>query len=75
MSDVTTKLAARTVAGKSMGGTYRGWRIVNVSANWYQACKGSRRLSVGAMRHGDISELVERYHRVVDEHEAADASA
>ena len=46
---------------------YRGWVLVEVGRNFYQACRGSRRLSVGAVRHGDFREMEERFRTIVDQ--------
>lgn len=69
MSDVILKKASRTVPGTSRGNTYKGWKLVETGHNYYHACKGSRRVAVGSQRHGDINDLVERFHRKVDEME------
>lgn len=72
MSDIMTKKPARTVVGMNTTNAYRGWRLVNTSQNWWCACKGSKRVSVGAMRHGDTNELVARFRKKVDEIEGAE---
>lgn len=66
MTDILTKKASRAVHGTSRGNSYRGWVLVNACGNYYKACKGSRSVGVGSVRHGDINELVKRFHEVVD---------
>lgn len=46
--------------------TYRGWRLVETGHNYYSACKGAYRISIGSPRHGDLNELTERFKRLVD---------
>lgn len=73
MSDITTKLPARTVAGQNLTNAYRGWKLVCVGGSfcdYFVACKGSRRVPVGAMRHGDSNELYARFRAKVNEMEA-----
>lgn len=66
VTGIMTKKAARTVHGTSRGNAYRGCVLVNVCGNYYVACKGPRRVAVGSQRHGDINDLVNRFHAVVD---------
>ena len=73
MSDVLLKKASRTVHGTSRGNAYRGWVLINVSQNYYKACKGPMCVGVGSVRHGDINDLVERFRAKVDEVEGGDA--
>ena len=52
-----------------MAGTarrYKGYVLVNVSQNHYVAARGSERIPVGAVRHGDFDGLIKRFHQVVD---------
>lgn len=53
---------------------YKGWVLVEVSANYYSACKGNRRVGIGSVRHGDIASLHSRFRRKVDELERKEAS-
>lgn len=50
---------------------YKGWLLVNVSQNHYVASKGTERLPVGAVRHGDFDGMIKRFHQVVDKREAS----
>ena len=49
--------------------TYRGWKLVETAHYYYHACKGSVRVAVGSMRHGDREELTKRFMQVVDKAE------
>ena len=50
--------------------TYKGWKLVETAHNYYHACKGSKRVAVGSIRHGDRDELTKRFMAVVDELES-----
>lgn len=45
---------------------YRGWKLVETSQNYYHACKGSLRVAVGSIRHGDREGLTTRFKKIVD---------
>lgn len=45
---------------------YRGFTLVNVGTNYYQACRGSERIPVGAIFHGDYAALQQRFIAAVD---------
>lgn len=45
---------------------YKGWKLVETAHNYYHACKGSLRVVVGSIRHGNREELTERFKKVVD---------
>lgn len=46
---------------------YKGWKLVETAHNYYHACKGGKRVMVGAIRHGDREELTKRFIQVVEE--------
>lgn len=46
---------------------YRGWVLVLTGHNYYSACKGNRRVGIGAMLHGDHARLAKRFRDKVDE--------
>ena len=46
--------------------TYRGWSLVETGHSYYHACKGSLRVAVGGIKHGDRAELSERFKKIVD---------
>lgn len=47
--------------------THKGYMLVEVGHNYFCACKGSERVPVGSMRHGDHAELMRRFRKKVDE--------
>lgn len=72
MSDITTKLPGSTVPGDRTR-EYRGWTLVLTGNNYYSACRGNRRVGIGAMYHGDRANLARRFRQKVDELEGASA--
>ena len=46
--------------------SYKGWKLVETAHNYYHACKGSFRVVVGSIRHGNREELTQRFKKVVD---------
>lgn len=46
--------------------SYKGWKLVETAHNYYHACKGSFRVAVGSIKHGNKEELTQRFKKVVD---------
>lgn len=45
---------------------YKGWTLVETAHNFYHAYRGTQRVAVGAIKHGDRVDLVHRFRRAVD---------
>lgn len=45
---------------------YKGWQLVETGRNYYHACKGTLRVAVGSIRHGDREDLTKRFKNIVD---------
>lgn len=45
---------------------YKGWSLVETGRNYYHACKGSVRATIGSARHGDLEGLYDRFRATVD---------
>lgn len=46
---------------------HKGYMLVEVGRNYYCACKGSKRVPVGSVKHGDHADLMRRFRKKVDE--------
>lgn len=55
-------------------GYYKGWQLVNTGGNYYSACKGNVRAAIGSMHRGDITDLVRRFRKKVDQMEERNVS-
>ena len=45
---------------------HKGYILVETGHNYYHACRGTERIAVGSMRHGNREELWNRLVRIVD---------
>ena len=48
---------------------HRGFVLVETGHRYFHACRGTERVAVGSIRHGDFDELCERFRHAVDEYE------